>query len=108
MWSMHLADTLVRVSSRRSLELGALALTIDGVFVLFEGWSLRRGFRWAPWLVVVATAALLPFEIFEILRRVRAGRVVIFLANVAVVVYLVQRRLREGRAAKPSLASAPR
>ena len=97
MWSRHLADLLVRAASRRSLGIGAAALTVDGLFVLFEAWALRRGVRWGPWLVIVATSALLPFEAFELSRAVRAGRLFIFLVNVAVVAYLVRRRLTETR-----------
>src|SRR5262249_7830053 len=73
MWSMHLADWLVRASSPRSLGIGAAALTADGTFVLFEAWSLFRGFRWAPWLVIIATSAFLPLEAYELGRGVRAG-----------------------------------
>jgi uncharacterized membrane protein (DUF2068 family) len=104
MWSMRLADLLVRASSAHSLGIGAAALTADGTFVLFEAWALRRGFPWAPWLVIVATSALLPFEAYELSRGVRAGRLAFFVANVAVVVYLVRRRLAE----RSSVSSAAR
>jgi uncharacterized membrane protein (DUF2068 family) len=107
MWSMHLADVLVRASSPRSLGIGAAALTADGTFVFFEAWSLSRGFRWAPWLVIVATSALLPFEAYELGRGVHAGRLVFFVANVAVVAYLVRKRLDERAAASSRIVGPP-
>jgi uncharacterized membrane protein (DUF2068 family) len=99
MWAMHLADLLVRASTPRSLGIGAAALTVDGSFVLFEAWALVRGFSWAPWLVIVATSALLPFEAYELSRGVRAGRLAFFIANAAVVIYLVRQRYAERSAA---------
>jgi uncharacterized membrane protein (DUF2068 family) len=92
-WSMRLADLLMRVSSPRALEIGAAALLVDGLFTVFEAWALRHQFTWAPWLVVMATASLLPFELYELYRGVHAGRLALFFANAAVVIYLVQRKV---------------
>jgi uncharacterized membrane protein (DUF2068 family) len=97
-WAAHLAGAELRVSSPRALEIGALALLCEGAFTSFEGWSLYRGYRFAPWLVLIATAAFLPFEVYEIAQRVRAGRVLVFVVNVAIVVYLARRNWRERRA----------
>ena len=96
MWSTHLAEVIVRVSTPQGLELGATALSFDGLFTLFEGWALHRRLRWAPWVVIVATACLLPLEIYEISRRVRLGRVLIFAANVVILAYLVRRAKMHG------------
>src|SRR4051794_23619461 len=78
-WSMKVADLLVKASTQRHLQLGACAFACDGIFTLFEGWSLRQRFWWAPWLVVVATASFLPLEILVLIRGVRAGRLALFL-----------------------------
>jgi len=94
-WSLHLARWLGIVSTPRRLAIGSTALAVDGVFTLFEAWALRRGFRWARWLVIVATASLLPFEVYEITRAARLGRVLVLLANVAVVLYLIRRHARD-------------
>jgi uncharacterized membrane protein (DUF2068 family) len=94
-WSTHLADALVKASSRRSLAIGTAALTIDGLFVSLEAWALASGRRWGPWLVVVATSALVPFEVYELRRGIHAGRLAILIANVAVVAYLILQRQRE-------------
>jgi uncharacterized membrane protein (DUF2068 family) len=110
MWSMHLADLLMRAASRRSLAIGSAALGVDGTFTLFEAWALRRGFRWAAWLVIVATSSLLPFEAYELSRGVHAGRLAIFVANAGVVLYLVRRRIAEARAhalRRPTVTKSP-
>jgi uncharacterized membrane protein (DUF2068 family) len=49
-----------------------------------------RGYLWAPWLVVGATSLLLPVELVEIIRHVTLGRVGLFLANSAIVIYLAR------------------
>jgi len=64
-----------------------------------EGLALRAGRWWAPWLVVIATSALLPIEIWELARRPAWGRVGIVGVNLAVVAYLLREAAREHRAA---------
>jgi len=71
----------------RNLALLALAYgTLEGV----EAVGLWLEQRWAEYLTVVATASLLPLEILELTRHVTALRVVGFVINVAVVIYLVK------------------
>jgi uncharacterized membrane protein (DUF2068 family) len=45
--------------------------------------------RWAEWLTVIITASLIPLEAWEIFFRPTVGKVLILLANAAVVAYLV-------------------
>lgn len=75
-------------------KLLALALAADGTLGLVEAWALRRGFKWAPWLVVAATASLIPYELFELTRLLNATRVVLLVLNVLIVLYLVRHALR--------------
>jgi uncharacterized membrane protein (DUF2068 family) len=93
-WSVRLADLLVRAATPRNLVIAAFALVADGSFALFEGWALRKRFPWAPWMVVAATASFLPFELYEIYRRVRLGRVLVLIVNVAILIYLYRRERR--------------
>jgi uncharacterized membrane protein (DUF2068 family) len=97
-WSIRVADLLVAATTRRHLELTAVALGLDGTFSLFEGWALRHGFSWAPWLVVIATGSLIPFEVGALLHVVRLGRALLLVVNVAIVIYLVRGVRREARA----------
>jgi len=97
-WSDIVARAIDRlVHIRHSLSLAALALAGDAAMSAFEGWALVRGFWWAPWLVVVATACLLPFEIYAIVHRPRVGRVVLLAINLAILVYLITRARRGHR-----------
>ena len=89
---MRVAALLDRLASPRTVKIVSAALAADAIFTFFEAWVLHRRFRWAPWLVVIATASLLPFEMYEIWRSVHVGRVVIFVTNIAIVVYLVRQR----------------
>ena len=72
----------------------ALAVTafVYAALMGTEGVGLYLRKPWARWLTVVATASLLPIEIYEILREVHLGRVLILIANVTIVIYLSRRR----------------
>jgi uncharacterized membrane protein (DUF2068 family) len=83
------------------------AIAGDGVFSAFEGWALLRGFRWAPWVVVVATATLIPFEVVAIVRHRRIGRFVLLAVNLAIVAYLAWRARREHAERKAQANSRP-
>ena len=70
---------------------------------LVEGVGLWLAKRWAEYLTVVATAAFLPYEVYELTKSVTVTKVGAFVINVLAVVYLVlAKRLfgaRGGRAA---------
>jgi uncharacterized membrane protein (DUF2068 family) len=72
-----------------TLTLVAVGLLAYGGLELVEGVGLWLARRWAEYLTVVATAAFLPYEVFELFRSVTATKVVAFLINLAAVVYLV-------------------
>ena len=54
-----------------------------------EGIGLILGYHWAEYLVIVATGSLIPFEIYEIARKLSPIRVALFVVNVAIVIYLI-------------------
>jgi len=56
---------------------------------LTEGIGLALRQRWAEYLTIVSTASLLPLEVYEIVKHVDIARIVVLLANIAIVVYLV-------------------
>ena len=45
--------------------------------------------RWAEYLTLLVTASLLPVEVYELTERVPPFKVIAFVINVAVVVYLL-------------------
>jgi uncharacterized membrane protein (DUF2068 family) len=87
-WAIRLAEAVLRNLTVRRVFWVIAALAADALISAFEGWALLRGYIWAPWLVVGATALLLPVELAEIIRHVTFGRVGLFLANSAIVLYL--------------------
>ncbi len=80
----------------------ATALGLDGLMLLVEGWALFKGWWWAAWLVVVATSALVPFEVAAIARHPGLWRVVALLVNLGIVAYFVLDALRRRAEGQPS------
>jgi uncharacterized membrane protein (DUF2068 family) len=70
----------------------ALAALAYAVLETTEGVGLAMRRRWAEYLTVIATGALIPFEVREVLARPTVLRVGALLVNVAIVVYLAYRK----------------
>jgi uncharacterized membrane protein (DUF2068 family) len=91
----RLIDTLTALTRRRTEALGLGAILYGSLFAV-EGIGLWKGKRWAEYLTVIATGSLIPFEVYEIARRVTLVRVLAIAINVAAVIYLLY-RLRHPR-----------
>ena len=76
------------LSVSRIYALRMVTLAYAAVFAV-EGVGLWMEKRWAEWLTTIITASLIPLEAWEIFYRPTIGKVLILLANVAVVGYLV-------------------
>ena len=76
------------LSVSRVHALRMVTLAYAAVFAV-EGVGLWMEKRWAEWLTVIITSSLIPLELWEIFLRPTVGKVLILLANVAVVAYLV-------------------
>jgi uncharacterized membrane protein (DUF2068 family) len=72
-----------------TLRTVGIALLAYGLLEGVEAVGLWLTKRWAEYLTFVATAILLPFEVYELIDRVSVLKIVGFAINVAVVVYLV-------------------
>jgi len=91
----RLFDRALRVALNLSMAKPiGLAITAFGYAVLMgsEGVALYLRKPWARWFTIGATSSLLPIELYEIVREVHPVRVVVLLANVAIVAYLVKRK----------------
>jgi uncharacterized membrane protein (DUF2068 family) len=106
-WSLALADLVVRAASRRGLWIIVVALVADAAVSLVEGWALLHGHWWGPWLVVVATGSLLPFEVVTLARHPHPVRAAVLLVNLVILWYLVRQARREHRARASGVAPAP-
>jgi uncharacterized membrane protein (DUF2068 family) len=92
------------LSVSRIHALRMVTLAYAAVFAV-EGVGLWMEKRWAEWLTVIITASLIPLEAWEIFLRPTIGKVLILLANAAVVAYLVWHVRTKNRALQtaPSL-----
>ena len=75
--------------STRSLELTGVVLAAYAVLEGVEAIGLWRGRRWAEYLTFIATALLLPLEIYELSRKATALKALTFVINLAIAVYLI-------------------
>jgi uncharacterized membrane protein (DUF2068 family) len=75
--------------STRNLELTGVALSAYAVLEAVEAVGLWYGRRWAEYLTFVATALLVPLEVYEIAHKPTALKAVTLVINLAIVVYLI-------------------
>ena len=96
-WALAAATIIVRSGTPGHVKFIAIIAFGDAALSAVEGLSHRAGRWWAPWLVVVATGALLPWEIWELIERPTWIRGALFVINLAVVAYLLREVAREHR-----------
>ena len=85
---LHEIDHLFSLSSGR-LHLFAAIILAYAVIEGIEAVGLWLQKRWAEYLTFLVTSSLLPLEIYELANRLSPFKVVAFVINVAVVVYLL-------------------
>jgi uncharacterized membrane protein (DUF2068 family) len=85
---LHEFDRLFSLRSS-TLRLTGIALLAYGVLEGVEAVGLWLSKRWAEYLAFVATTLLLPLEIYEIIHRGSALKIIGFIINLAVVAYLL-------------------
>jgi len=103
-WGMQAATAIVLTGTTGHVKLAAAAAFADAALSAVEGFALRAGRWWAPWLVVIATGALLPWEAIAAVRKPGWLRIGILVVNVAVVAYLL---VTVGRAHRASSIDKP-
>ncbi len=106
---VHDVRHLFSLNSGTLTKIG-IALSVYAVVELVEAVGLWMGKRWAEYLTLVVTASLLPLEVYELSERFSVLKVITFLINVAVVVYLLYAKrlfgLRGGAAAEEAARNA--
>jgi uncharacterized membrane protein (DUF2068 family) len=85
-----LLSKLQLVHTKELKQLSALGLGYAGLF-LTEGTGLLFRQRWAEWLTIIATSSFMPLEAYELVKKLTAMRLLVLLANIAVVLFLVYR-----------------
>jgi uncharacterized membrane protein (DUF2068 family) len=76
----RLVDRALRVTQGQLIVLGIILLAYSVMFTMK---------RWAEWMTVITTSALIPLEIFEVIRRPSWVKVIGTLVNIVIAVYLV-------------------
>lgn len=79
--ALHLSHTEIYALAG---GLGAFA-----VVELIEGIGLWLAKRWGEYFAAVVTAAGLPYEIYDLTAKITATRIILFLLNLALVLYLI-------------------
>jgi uncharacterized membrane protein (DUF2068 family) len=87
-------DTMLR-------RIGAVVFIYAGLD-LIEGTGLYLEKAWAEYLTLFITASFLPWEIFEVIRRVTAIRVGLLTLNALVFIYLLKLIVTRGRQRRES------
>ena len=85
---LHELDKLFSLRSS-TLRLVGVALLGYGLLEGIEAVGLWLTKRWAEYLTFLATTILLPLEIYEIVNRRSALKIIGFIVNLAVVIYLL-------------------
>jgi uncharacterized membrane protein (DUF2068 family) len=81
-------DHLFTVSSRTLLLYG-LAFAAYAVINLVEAVGLWSARRWAEYLTLIEVVAFVPYEIYELTKRISVLKIIGLVINVAVVAYLL-------------------
>jgi uncharacterized membrane protein (DUF2068 family) len=85
------------ISPEQVKKLGIGSFIYAGLFST-EGVGLWLLKPWAEWVTVIITSSLLPIEIYEIHKHSSPARWIIFVLNIATVLYLLYRiHLRRAR-----------
>jgi uncharacterized membrane protein (DUF2068 family) len=86
----YLVHFLNELSPVRLHVLSTVSIAYAALFFI-EGYGLWLGRRWGEILTIIATASLIPFEVFEIVRTRTAAALVALILNVLIVAYLAYR-----------------
>jgi uncharacterized membrane protein (DUF2068 family) len=81
----------ITAASTTRKELAAAVAFAYGALFATEGIGLWLEKVWAEYLTIIATTSFIPFELYEVAKRMTALRVLVLLANAAIVVYLIWR-----------------
>jgi uncharacterized membrane protein (DUF2068 family) len=90
---MHAAS---QISDARLWMIAGAALSYATVRFV-EAWGLWHRRIWAEWFALLSGALYLPLEILKLAQRGTLERVVVFVLNVIIVLYMLFIRIRERR-----------
>ncbi len=69
-----------------------MVLATFGVLNLIESYGLHNRMRWAEWLTVIGTGALIPYEVYEIVKAFSVIKVGVLVINSFIVYFLAKHK----------------
>jgi len=93
----HFLERAFSISPKQLKEL-SVGTFVYAALRFAEGFGLAFRQKWAEYLTVIATALFIPLEIYEMTQHMTYVKIVVFILNVAVVIYLLYRLKKEARA----------
>ena len=103
---LHELDKVFSLQGGQLHLLGA-AVGAYAILELVEAVGLWMAKRWAEYLTFLATAVFLPLEVYELTKSISVLKILAFVINVAIVVYLLYAKrlfgLRGGGKAEEAL-----
>jgi uncharacterized membrane protein (DUF2068 family) len=78
----------------KALSIGTF---IYSAIFLTEGSGLLLRKRWAEYFTIISTGALIPLEVYELVKHITPIKIIVMIVNIAIVVYLVLRLRSERR-----------
>jgi len=88
---LHLLLEKLPGVTHKQLEMMSAGTFIYGALFVTEGVGLFLHKRWAEYMTTITTALLIPLEIYEMVHHLTALKTLVFLINVAILVYLIIR-----------------
>jgi len=89
----HLSTGISKLLSVNEKTLKELSVALYIYFVLHftEGVGLLLHKRWAEYFTVISTSLLVPLEVYELVHKFSATKVIVLIANLVIVAYLIYR-----------------
>lgn len=81
-------DKLSLIDQQKLMAVSVASFGYSGL-LLVQGTGLYFEQRWAEYLTIVATASFLPFELYELAKKIDAPKIVLLAINIAILVFLV-------------------
>lgn len=98
-WAQALLHGASSLSDMRIWSVLAMALSYAAVRFI-ESWGLWHRRVWAEWFAMLSGALYLPLEIAKVAEHRRWETIAILIMNLAIILYMLEIRLREVRFAK--------
>jgi uncharacterized membrane protein (DUF2068 family) len=93
----HVSQALLRAATNvtdAKLWAAAAAAVMYSVVRFVEAYGLWNGRIWAEWFALLSGSIYLPWEMYEVIAHFSPSHLILFAGNLAIVLYMVYRRLR--------------